>query len=384
MDFEIIWRKIHSKLSQQEEEELSNWLAEHKDHRLLFENAKRFYTQGSGFEKRQANTKQAWLKIAKEMDDPKSGRVFNLRFAFGIAAGIILLIGLGVYFWGVSDEIPTYASRPKVEQKIKPGTDKAILILDDSSTYELSAGQNLSLSAGGSRINSQGTSLRYTHDESTPKEIRYNTLKIPRGGQFVLSLEDGTKVWLNSETSLRFPVSFSGETREVELIGEAYFDVQKDTRPFRVISGQQVVEVLGTEFNISSYPEDAETITTLVEGKVDVHITGNLAIRQILSPNQQSSLVKSEGRILSRDVDTRSFVAWKDGRFYFKDQTLEDIMKTLSRWYNVEVVFENERVRHIQFTGDVKRHEDFENIVELIEKTQEVKFKIEGGSIVIK
>jgi ferric-dicitrate binding protein FerR (iron transport regulator) len=295
------------------------------------------------------------------------------------------LLGLSYYFWHAGEKIPV--STPVIaHQVIAPGTDKAILILDDNSSYELSAEQNLSLNTGGSRISSIGNALKYTQDEGAPKpkETRYNTLKIPRGGQFVLFLEDSTKVWLNSETSLRFPVSFTDETREVELIGEAYFEVQKDTRPFRVISGQQVVEVLGTEFNISSYPESPHIVTTLVEGKVDVHLSEHPAIRQTLTPNHQSTLVKTESQILRREVDPHAFVAWKEGRFCFKEQSLENIMKTLSRWYNVEIVFETEQAKQIRFTGDIKRHEDFKNIVELIEKTQEVKFRIEGRSILIK
>ncbi len=384
MDFEVIWRKIHASISPEEEEALNNWLAEHEDHRRLFENAKRFYGRGSEVEIKSVNKEEAWLKVASNMYGRQRSKVLYPKFAFGIAAGVILLLGLSYYFWHAAEKIPV--STPVIaHQVIAPGTDKAILILDDNSSYELSAEQNLSLSAGGSRISSIGNALKYTQDEGAPKpkEIRYNTLKIPRGGQFVLYLEDSTKVWLNSETSLRFPVFFTDETREVELIGEAYFEVQKDTRPFRVISGQQVVEVLGTEFNISSYPESQDIVTTLIEGKVDVHLSENPTIRQTLRPNHQSILVKTESQILRREVDPRAFIAWKEGRFCFKEQSLENIMKTLSRWYDVEIVFETEQAKHIRFTGDIKRHEDFKNIVELIEKTQEVKFTIEGRSIII-
>ncbi|MGE0590673.1 MAG: FecR family protein [Cyclobacteriaceae bacterium] len=385
MDFEIIWKKINGSLSQEEELAFNTWLNESDEHKKLFENAKRYYREGSNFENWPANTMQAWQKVEQSMGT-KQGVGSNRRWitwTTSAAAAIALIAVAGNYFRETPKPQPETA-HTQPATLISPGTDKAILILDDSSTYELSAGQNLSLNAGGSKINSQGTSLEYTQGEETPREVRYNTLKIPRGGEFALTLADGTKVWLNSESSLRFPVSFVGETRDVELQGEAYFDVAESQIPFRVISSQQVVQVLGTEFNISSYKEDSLTVTTLVEGKVDVFMSENPGIRQSLHPNQQSSLVRKDGRIVKRDVDPHEFIAWREGRFAFRAQSLSSIMKTLSRWYDIDVTFENKEAQNILFTGDIKRHENFENILELIEKTHEVKFTIEGRSIMIK
>jgi ferric-dicitrate binding protein FerR (iron transport regulator) len=170
----------------------------------------------------------------------------------------------------------------------------------------------------------------------------------------------------------------------VELTGEAYFEVQRDEkRPFKVVSGTQIVEVLGTSFNICSYPDDPETLTTLVEGKVNVFLEGNPEIRQTLLPNHQSLLLKDEATIEQREVDIREYIAWKEGMFYFTDQSLGDIMKTLSRWYDVDVIFTDARAADILFTGHIKRYENFEKILDLIEQTNEVTFKKERGKIAI-
>jgi transmembrane sensor len=209
-------------------------------------------------------------------------------------------------------------------------------------------------------------------------------LKIPRGGEFYLTLSDNTKVWLNSETTLKYPVEFAGEERRVELTGEAFFEVEKDAeRPFRVVSDEQVVEVLGTSFNISSYPEDSVILTTLVEGKVNVFLGENPETSQTLLPKHQSFLARGEDRIMQREVDVSEYVAWKDGEFYFRDQSLENIMKTLSRWYDIDVVFNEPQAKDILFTGHLERYENFERILNLIQRTNEVSYSEEGRTITI-
>jgi ferric-dicitrate binding protein FerR (iron transport regulator) len=197
-----------------------------------------------------------------------------------------------------------------------------------------------------------------------------------------LVLSDSTVIRLNSETSLRYPVQFAGATRNVELIGEAYFEVKRnDHIPFVVTSGNQQVKVMGTEFNISYYPESENILTTLVEGKVEVLTTTNSEIKIELKPGQQSVLSITDGLISKRDVDVLPFIAWKDGRFLFHDQTLEEIMKTLSKWYNVEIDFSNNEDRKLRFTGNLKRSAEFKDILSKIELTNEVNFEINGNNI---
>ena len=198
-------------------------------------------------------------------------------------------------------------------------------------------------------------------------------------------MADGTKVWLNSETTLRFPVQFASDVRRVELTGEAYFEVSRNENiPFIVSSGDQQVKVLGTQFNISSYPDNQSILTTLVEGSVEVSLEGNPAEKTMLEPSEQSYFSRNESQILKRNVDVAQYVAWKDGRFVFQDQMLGDIMKTLSKWYDVQVVFANENDKNLRFTGNLERYTDFNNILRKIERTNEVKFEITDKLITIK
>lgn len=256
--------------------------------------------------------------------------------------------------------------------------------MDDGTAYNLSSGQNLDVEEGGTQISSQGTSLQYKESKESAAEVKYNTLVIPQGGQFSLSLADGTEVWLNAGTTLRYPTSFIGKERKVELTGEAYFEVTKNAEmPFRVLSGEQVVEVLGTSFNIASYQEDSSIYTTLVEGKVSVFLEKTPQVRKTLLPEQQSIFVKGTDKINKRVVDVEQYIGWKDGWFYFKDESLESIMQTLSRWYDVEVRFKNEEAKKLQFTGKIKRYEDLKDVLNLLEKTNEVTFKIDRRYITV-
>lgn len=208
------------------------------------------------------------------------------------------------------------------------------------------------------------------------KKIVYNYLTIPRGGQFQLKLSDGTEVWLNSETQLKYPVTFiEGETRQVELVyGEAYFEVSPSTNhngaKFKVRTLMQEVEVLGTEFNIKAYKEETNIYTTLVEGKV---VIVNGFDNQYLIPNQQSNLNLKNNTITIRSVDAYSETSWKKGLFSFKSTPLKEIMKVLSRWYDVNVVFSNPEIENIKFNGVLSKNQTIKEILTTIKNTHFIK-----------
>ncbi len=269
-------------------------------------------------------------------------------------------------------------------QSIVPGSTKAVLILADGSEHDLSEGNNSIIDSDGTEIKNTGNKLEYISKNGQPAEMKYNTLKIPRGGEYFLVLSDSTKVWLNSETTLRFPVQFASHIRNVELTGEAYFEVSRNEEiPFTVTSGNQQIKVLGTQFNVSSYPDNQNIYTTLVEGKVEISLSDNPETKLTLKPNEQS-LLSRNNQIIKRNVDVAQYVAWKEGRFAFRDQMLEDIMKTLSKWYDVEVNFSNEEQKKLRFTGNLERYADFNSILEQIERTNEVEFEITNNLITIK
>ena len=211
------------------------------------------------------------------------------------------------------------------------------------------------------------------------KEEIFNTLSVPRSTEYQVQLSDGTRVWLNSESELRYPVDFVSTERKVFLRGEAYFQVAKDTtKPFRVVVNDMMVEALGTGFNINAYQDDNCLRTTLVEGKVRVSYSDT---RQecILVPGEQAVL--KEGVLTSGQVNVDDIIAWKKGRFVFSDMPLETIANQLERWYDVEIRFDDTVAKYYRFTGVMKRYNELEQVLGLIEETTNVRFKVEGRQV---
>tara|TARA_R110002073_G_scaffold331683_1_gene516752 strand:- start:242 stop:1408 length:1167 start_codon:yes stop_codon:yes gene_type:complete len=252
-----------------------------------------------------------------------------------------------------------------VNNSIESGTDKATLTLEDGSQVALEKGDSFQTQ----NANSNGEELVYEAGSRKAKEIGYNYLTIPRGGQFFVKLADGTQVWLNSESQLKYPVAFlEGVDREVELVyGEAYFDVSPSSdhkgSKFRVFNQSQEIEVLGTEFNLKAYKDETNIYTTLVEGKVAVNFENRI---QQLLPNQQSNFNLNSNSITIKKVDVYSEISWKDGIFSFEDVSLEEIMKVLSRWYDIEVVFGNENLKNEEFIGLLRKDQNIEKIISTI------------------
>jgi len=381
IDFEIIWKKINQSLTQEEEILLSEWLNESPAHQRYLDNAMQYHIGYSGFTGNKTETDKAW-KTLKNNGFKGNQRNSRWIITLSAAAAAIFLIVTFLFSSKKIENLPVTAINGKL---IKPGTNQATLILNDGSVYDLTSSKNLLLTEGGSEIKSEGTKLQYTKKKVNHRKIKYNTLSIPRGGEFFLQLADGTKVWLNSETVLRYPVQFVGNERRVELTGEAFFEVARNEKvPFLVESGEQTVKVLGTEFNISSYKENPIIYTTLVKGSIEVFINNKPGIKQTLVPNEQNSISKIDAQITKQKVDTYQYVAWKEGRFVFEDQNLAEIMKILSKWYDVNVVFAREDLKNLRFTGNLQRYSDFGEILKKIQRTNEVEFIIENKQITIR
>lgn len=363
---------------------LSKWLEKSYLHQLYFDKALHFYNEGTSFTDAKSETELAWRALAAQLRTETHKRTKRIS-ALSVAAAAVILI-VSILFWPKKTEFP-YKSEIQNQplKPIHPGTRKATLVMNDGTVHNLTTAGKLLLSEGGEVISCEGNKLKYAEKDSIPKEIKYNTLTVPRGGEFNLQLSDGTKVWLNSETTLRYPVQFAVSERRVELIGEAFFEVTRNERiPFFVESGKQIVKVLGTEFNVSSYADNKYVYTTLVKGRVEVFSSSKPDIRELLVPNEQSALATSGDLISKKTVDSFQYIAWKEGRFVFMDQKLEDIMSTLSKWYDVDVIFAREDLKKIRFTGNLKRYEDFGEILKKIEMTQEVEFQIGDKIITIK
>ena len=265
---------------------------------------------------------------------------------------------------------------------IVPGTDKA--------TLTLANGEHVSLAKGSSfktqHVDSDGEKIIYSGDANPTTEITYNYLTIPRGGQFYVVLSDSTQVWLNSESQLKYPVSFKeGETRQVELVyGEAYFEVSPSINhkgaKFKVINKSQEVEVLGTEFNIKAYKDETNIYTTLVEGKVEVSMP---VTKQILMPNQQLNLDLNTDNIIVAEIDVQPEISWKRGIFTFKGKPLKDIMKVIARWYDVDVVFVNKDLESVQFRGILNKDQSIEEVLSIMKSNSINNYRINNKTIIL-
>ncbi len=263
--------------------------------------------------------------------------------------------------------------------QIEHGSMKAQLVLANGKKVDLRPEISLQLEEeGGTRILTSDNRVKYSGKDSLAgqsTEVKYNTLIVPRGGEFSLELADGTRVWLNAESRLRYPVVFTGKERKVEMEGEVYFEVAKNKeKPFIVTVNGVDIRVLGTSFNVSAYQE--EVVTTLVEGKVQLK-KGNEQV--ILSPNQQAIWSDDEFRV--KQVDARNFVLWKEGVFYFEDVDLETILDDMARWYNVNVFYMNPALKEMKFSVEIRRYGDINEILRRIEQTKRVKFEIKDRTI---
>jgi len=326
---------------------------------------------------------------------PTSKSIYKHRFLNPIATAAVLFITLsaGVYIW-VNKYKPTQlAGVSQQANLILPGSNKAILTLANGNRIVLNDAANghLTEESGISISKSSNGQLIYTvGNEATANrrlKVDYNTIETPRGGQYQINLSDGSKVWLNALSKLRFPARFSGNERAVELSGEGYFEITHNKQmPFKVSTNQQQVEVLGTHFNISSYSDENITSTTLLEGSVKVSPLpgrGNMQIDNmaVLKPGEQSVLKK--GSLNIAKVDAEASIAWKNGFFKFDDENLESIMRKISRWYDVTVIFQTERIKSEPFAGVITRFSKVEDLLRTLELTGEVKFRIEGKSIIV-
>ncbi len=280
-----------------------------------------------------------------------------------------------------------YITEPEtqlVKTEIQPGTSKAILKLADGTVVNLEEEKELVAEFDGTIISNNNKEIIYNSSgkKVKPRKLQFNTIEIPRGGEYQLTLSDGTKVWLNSGTSIKYPVAFAANSREVYLEeGEAFFEVTENKEsPFIVHTSKMTVNVLGTSFNIRAYSDENQLATTLVTGKVIINQpeTGK---EYTLIPCEQ--VIFSEQGVNIKSVDVDKFIAWKNGRILFEENTLEEIFNDLSRWYNIDIDYANSEVKDLRFSIDVKRYDKFSEILEILELTKKVEFEIKEDRVII-
>ncbi|HEY0669223.1 MAG TPA: FecR domain-containing protein [Sphingobacteriaceae bacterium] len=314
----------------------------------------------------------------------KRGRSVPLFLKVAAVAAILLLVSVEAWILLKKESSSSQIVKNEIRDDIQPGTNKAVLRLADGSIIDLN-GINKGRIANETGIvitKVDDGKLLYTiagNNISTSQTLSFNTIETPRGGQYQVELPDGTKVWLNAVSSLRFPTGFPDDERVVQLTGEAYFEVARDKKPFRVMSNNQKVEVLGTRFNINSYLDNQVVKTTLLEGSVRV---SNLTSKSsnLLIPGQQASVSAHGTKISTVDLDES--IAWKNGYFIFENEKITSIMKKISRWYDVEVVYEG-KITDNDFNGSVSRFDNISKVLDVLELTRSVHFKLQGRRITV-
>jgi ferric-dicitrate binding protein FerR (iron transport regulator) len=382
----IIVKYLSNQATFAELDALDNWIKNPENEKLFQSYIRTNYAIDYNLKKFNSDKIKLMLseKIAKEK------KVFRIkkirqRILYGAAASLVIgLLATGFFLNSNRFTSPEVNTPIVVNTPIKVGTDKATLTLEDGTVVALQKGNNYQTKT----THSNGEQIVYDAGNRNSSKTAYHYLTIPRGGQFYLVLSDGTKVWLNSETQLKYPVAFTdGVTRQIQLVyGEAYFEVSPSTKhkgaKFKVLNKSQEVEVLGTHFNIKAYRDETNVYTTLVEGKV---VVSNSKFNKILKPNEQASLNLQDNSITIAPIDVYNEISWIDGVFSFRKKPLGEIMKVLSRWYDIEVQFENQDTKNVRFNGVLGKEQKIEDILKRIKKFKAINdYEIVNKKIILK
>ncbi len=321
------------------------------------------------------NKKQVWNNIKKAQNKPNS----NPRNWLYAAASIAILVS-GITYIYRDNVMPVQVTT--IDSEVQIGTDKATLTLDNGTQIALEKGTHYE----NQTTKSNGEKITYNSQKGHTSKNVYNYLTVPRGGEFHLQLSDGSEVWLNSDSKIKYPVAFTkGETRKVELLyGEAYFEVSPSTNhngaTFVVHHNKQDIEVLGTAFNVKAYKDESNIYTTLVEGKIALSIEKD---KIILTPNKQTIFNTNTQNIETLTVDVYNNIAWREGIFSFEGKPLKDIMVVLSRWYDVDIIFENEKLKPVLFNGVLKKDKKLSDLLNSLAEAKFIKSFSENKKTII-
>lgn len=373
IDWHILKRSIKDDLSDEEKRELGVWLNESEDNRRYYRKMQNFFAREEGEE----------VDVSKNFKQFER-KTFNRhrRLFIGIsryAAMFILLAGI-VVLWR---EMNTVSREPGARQyALVPGMEKAVLYTESGEQIVLEAQVHRNIVIADSfQVQQDSNLLNYAAMGMDGKVIHeIHAMQVPRGGEFSMKLSDGTMVYLNAETNLRYPVQFNGDERRVSLSGEAYFDVVKSGTPFIVEVNGFEVKVLGTRFNVHAYKDETRFETTLEQGSVEVRTATQVLL---LEPGEQAVLTEA-GELSKQKVDASRYTAWKDGQFVFDDERLEDVMNTVARWYDIKIFYQSQRVKDVRINGNISRYKDFSLLLEKIEKLDVAQFEIKENTIIVK
>ena len=379
----IIAASLKGNANDEEQRTLREWLSVSTRNKKIYDEFK----DGKRLEQKIVESQQINWKndyqhfITKRQRTRKNRRMKTIiRYA---AILTLPIVAAGIFLLQKNDR-QTIVS---ISEVIKPGEHKAVLITGGGERITLSDSTLSPIQEqNGMIVNVTNNKVSYILPEDslcTQGSPIFNTLQIPRGGEYFLTLADGTEVWLNAETEIRYPVQFTGDKRVVYLDGEAYFTVAPDkNKPFTVVSTHASVSVLGTQFNFRAYPDERDVQTTLVSGSVIMQ-SEKYKQQVKLVPGEQGVLEKRSANLTKQEVNTYLYTAWKDGRFAFRDARLEDLFNILARWYDLSVFYQSPEAKDIRFTGDLNKTDDFKSILKIIEQNERVTFTVNQRTVFI-
>lgn len=388
-----ILRHLRGELSESESVELEEWIAASEANFQFYQSISDVEALQIEFERySEPDTDSFWNKVVARVEARRNanlenrlkpvGSIKRLTWAVAASAMLIFLSGgvIAILLWiRPAADLATYKTN---DQDIFPSNAAPELVLADGTKILLPVDRDSSFSIAGMLINLANGALSYSSGQADNDDISWNTLHTPKGGNYTLILPDGSLVWLNAASSLRYPTAFSKSERKVEVTGEAYFEVVKNPRvPFRVVANDQLdIEVFGTSFNVNTYADDSTLRTTLVEGKIRVN-------EVVLTPGQQASLSTakdgSQGIKVINNADLESAIAWKTGLFLFNRTPIRQVMQQLERWYDVQITYgEGFNNRHY-FTGEIDRQRPISEVLNMMNLTGVASFRVVNRTVFV-
>lgn len=369
IDWYLLKKSVLEETTPEEEECVQSWIRESEDNQRFYARLRAFFWQTAKKKVDVEGNYQRFIKSTKKYARRNTTRRFSYAAAACLIFGMLILLldrpgGLSL----------------QQQQPIASGTYKAILYPGNGQPVVLNSKEHKEiLTAGNLRLSQRDSCVSYEAVEPVARLAEMHGLEVPHGGEFQLTLSDGTQVYLNSMSRLNYPPVFTGRERRVELSGEAYFSVTHSDLPFIITVNGVEVKVLGTEFNVRAYPDEKNFQTTLVKGKVAVTASSE---EIILSPGEQA-VMNAQGKLTKRKVDVTKYIAWREGNIAFEDERLEEIMIKLAKWYNIEVLYAHPGLKEICFTGNINRYGDIRVLLNKIEKLDVVRFHMDGNRIMV-
>lgn len=370
---------IRETLTKNEHDELDEWVADSDENMQLFERLTdevNIEEANRWLARRDAEAALARVKNRMTFSTEPYIKRMQRIIRYAVAASVIIAVGAWIYFFYIQKDDTVKPMADNIITDIQPGSDKATLTLENGKTIILDNTSNDTSINGQLRILQQEGEIKYS-EGTNEGPMAYHVLTIPRKGQYKLVLPDGSKVWLNAASSIRYPVAFNSIERKVYVSGEAYFEVAKDkTKPFRVVANDMLVEALGTAFNINAYGDEPIVSATLVEGSI---LVTEGAAENVLKPGQQAKISGNEMTVVNVNAD--EVIAWKNNQFKFNDLPLDAILRQVARWYDAEIVYEQKTSDH--FNAEVSRDVPVSKLLHILELTNRAHFKIEGNKIIV-